>query len=147
MARILVTGGTEILGREAAARLRRAGYTVRIMSRREPQKNSHTMIEWAQADLESGAGLAEVVTGADVILHAASSPTTHTRAIDVLGTQPLLEYACAGGTWCGAPIHWDGRWHIRILRSFRWAMLLIEALTQPPRPVQLALPFARLHKT
>ena len=46
-----------------------------------------------------------------------------------------------------AHIHWDGRWHLRILRSSCWATLLIEALTQPPRPVQLALPFARLHKT
>jgi Transposase DDE domain group 1 len=46
-----------------------------------------------------------------------------------------------------AHIRWDGRWHIMILRSSRWATLLIEALTQPPHPVQLALPFARVHKT
>jgi hypothetical protein len=57
-----------------------------------------------------------------------------------------------------AHVHWDGRWHIRILRPYvhpsrchapssPWAALLIEALTQPPRPVQLPLPFARLHKT
>jgi hypothetical protein len=46
-----------------------------------------------------------------------------------------------------AHIHWDGHWHIRILRSSPWAALLIEALTAPPQPVQLALPFARLHKT
>jgi hypothetical protein len=46
-----------------------------------------------------------------------------------------------------AHIRWDGRWHIRILPSSRWATLLIAALTQPPRPVQLPLPFACLHKT
>jgi hypothetical protein len=50
-----------------------------------------------------------------------------------------------------AHIAWDGRWHIRILRpcahASRWATLLIEVLTHPPQPVQLALPFARLHKT
>ena len=46
-----------------------------------------------------------------------------------------------------AHIAWDGRWHIRILRSSRWAASLIEALTHPPQPTQLALPFARLHKT
>jgi hypothetical protein len=46
-----------------------------------------------------------------------------------------------------AHIRWDGRWHIRILPSSRWATLLIEALTRPPHPVQLALPFACLHKT
>jgi len=58
-------------------------------------------------------------------------------------TRHLVSYAAR----VRAHIHWDGRWHIRILRSSRWATLLIEALTQPPRPVQLALPFARLHKT
>jgi hypothetical protein len=46
-----------------------------------------------------------------------------------------------------APIHWDGHWHLRILPSSRWATLLIAALTRPPHPVQLALPFACLHKT
>ena len=46
-----------------------------------------------------------------------------------------------------AHIRWDGRWHIIILPSSRWATLLIAALTQPPRPVQLPLPFACLHKT
>ena len=37
--------------------------------------------------------------------------------------------------------------HIRILRSSRWATLLLEALVPPPQPIQLALPFTRLHKT
>jgi len=50
-----------------------------------------------------------------------------------------------------AQVQWDGRWHVQILRprarSSRWAALLIAALSPPPRPVQLALPFARLHKT
>jgi hypothetical protein len=46
-----------------------------------------------------------------------------------------------------ATITWDGRWHLAILPSSRWASLLLEALTQPPRMVQLALPFARLYKT
>jgi len=46
-----------------------------------------------------------------------------------------------------AHIAWDGRWHLRILHSSPWAASLIEALTRPPHPMQLALPFARLHKT
>jgi hypothetical protein len=44
-----------------------------------------------------------------------------------------------------AHVSWDGRWHLAILPSSRWATLLLEALK--PRPVQLELPFARLHKT
>ena len=48
-----------------------------------------------------------------------------------------------------AHISWDGHWHIHILRarSSHWATLLIAALVPSPQPVQLALPFARLHKT
>ncbi len=61
--------------------------------------------------------------------------------------QQLVSYT----TRVRASIRWDGQWHIRILRphanASRWAALLIEALTHPPCPVQLALPFARLHKT
>jgi hypothetical protein len=55
----------------------------------------------------------------------------------------LVSYA----TRVRARIHWDGQWHLRILRSSCWATLLIEALVPPPRPVQLTLPFARLRKT
>jgi len=50
------------------------------------------------------------------------------------------------------------RWDLRILRPYihpsrehapssPWPALLIEALTPPPQPRQLPLPFARLHKT
>ena len=46
-----------------------------------------------------------------------------------------------------ATIRWDGVWHLAILPSSRWATLLCEALSRPPEPVQLELPFARLHKT
>jgi hypothetical protein len=44
-----------------------------------------------------------------------------------------------------AHVSWDGCWHLAILPSSRWATLLLESLK--PRPVQLELPFARLHKT
>jgi hypothetical protein len=46
-----------------------------------------------------------------------------------------------------ATVTWDGHWHLAILPSTRWATLLIQALSRPPCPVQLELPFARLHKT
>jgi uncharacterized protein YbjT (DUF2867 family) len=98
MPRVLVTGGTGVLGRELVPRLAHAGYTVRVMSRRRPQSDGQSELEWAQADLESGVGLAEAVSGADVILHAASSPRRHTKEVDVLGTQRLLEHAHTAGT-------------------------------------------------
>jgi uncharacterized protein YbjT (DUF2867 family) len=96
MLRILVTGGTGVLGRELGVRLARAGYTVRLMSRRPPT-NPRAEVEWVQADLESGVGLANAVNGADVIIHTATSPLKRTKEIDVLGIQRLLEQARAIG--------------------------------------------------
>ena len=46
-----------------------------------------------------------------------------------------------------AHVRWDGCWHVLIVGASRSATALLEALTRPPHPVQLALPFARLHKT
>ena len=65
MARVLLTGGTGTLGRELVPRLAAAGYTVRVMSRRSGESNVAGDVEWARADLLSGAGLPEAVAGAD----------------------------------------------------------------------------------
>jgi len=80
------------------------------------------------------------------------------RAFDLATatTRQLVSYAAR----VRAQVQWDwddGRWHLRILRprtgasgasrATHWAALLIAALVPPPQPVQLPLPFARLHKT
>lgn len=46
-----------------------------------------------------------------------------------------------------ARIHWDGQWHLLISTSTTWASRLLDALIPNPLPIQLELPFARLHKT
>lgn len=97
MARVLLTGGTGTLGRELVPRLIAAGHTVRVMSRRAGESNQLGDVEWAQADLLSGAGLNEAVAGAGIILHAASSPFKDTRAVDVEGTRNLIETGKAAG--------------------------------------------------
>jgi uncharacterized protein YbjT (DUF2867 family) len=97
MTRVLVTGGAGVLGRELVPRLMRAGYTVRVMSRRERQPGEWPEVEWAQADLETGRGLAEAIAGAQIVVHAASNAAYHTRVIDVEGTRRLLEKAKAAG--------------------------------------------------
>lgn len=94
MTRILITGGTGVLGSEFVARLNPTEHTIRIMSRgTRPADVKH---EWAQADMGTGAGLAEAVRGVDIIINAASHPYK-TQAVDVVGTQKLTEIAREAG--------------------------------------------------
>ncbi len=97
MTRVLVTGGTGVLGRELVPRLKNAGYTVRVMSRRARRPDEWPEVEWAQADLETGQGLAEALSGVNVIVNAATSPSRHTWQVDVDGVRRLLEKAEGSG--------------------------------------------------
>ena len=97
MTKGLVTGGAGMLGRKVAKELTAKGFRVRIMSRKPQPPNGLSVLEWAQADLESGQGIADAVTGVDVVVHAASSPFKHTQKVDVDGTRFLLEQARAAG--------------------------------------------------
>jgi uncharacterized protein YbjT (DUF2867 family) len=90
---ILVTGGTGVLGRALVSRLHQAGHVVRIMSRRARPADLPAGLEWAQAELETGRGLAEAVSGVQVIVHTASDPRRRDGQIDVEGTRRLWEQA------------------------------------------------------
>lgn len=46
-----------------------------------------------------------------------------------------------------ARIFWDGQWHLLIPTTTQWATRLLDALIPQSVPIQLELPFARLHKT
>jgi len=87
MTRVLVTGGAGVLGREIVSRLKTAGYTPRIMSRRSQPATLPSAVEWAQADVATGQGLAEAVAGVDVIVHGATSPFRHAQYVEVEGTR------------------------------------------------------------
>ena len=93
--RVLVIGGTGVPGRQVVDKLTRAGYMVRVMSRRPQPKTPMPGIEWAPADLVTGRGLAEAVADVHVIVHAASSVLVHNREVDVEGTRHLIELAGA----------------------------------------------------
>jgi uncharacterized protein YbjT (DUF2867 family) len=97
MTRILVTGGNGGLGRELVPRLQNSGYTVRVMSRSARPEGAPPGVEWAQADLETGADLAQAVAGVETIVHAATSPFRRPWPVDVTGTRRLLEAARASG--------------------------------------------------
>ncbi|MBX3080665.1 MAG: NAD(P)H-binding protein [Anaerolineae bacterium] len=90
MSQILITGGTGVLGSKLVALLKEK-HTVRIMSRRPRPAAFDPSVEWAQADLATGAGLAEAVAGIEIVLHAASDPAQHSYETDVEGTQRLID--------------------------------------------------------
>ncbi len=93
----MVTGGAGVLGGELVPRLKAAGHTVRVMSRGGPSANRDPEVEWARASLETGAGLENAVSGAEAIVHCASSPFGRTEAVDVRGSERLLEQARKAG--------------------------------------------------
>ncbi|MGH2588340.1 MAG: SDR family oxidoreductase [Dehalococcoidia bacterium] len=68
---ILVTGGTGTLGRLVVPRLRGAGYSVRVLSRRS--RESEEGIELVTGDLATGAGIDAAVEGIEIIMHLAGS--------------------------------------------------------------------------
>ncbi|MEX0800806.1 MAG: NAD(P)H-binding protein [Dehalococcoidia bacterium] len=97
MPRVLVTGGTGVLGRELVKRLAPAAETTVRISSRRPRRDSDPDVEWTQVNLETGEGLAEAVSGVDSVLHCASSPFRRTKTVDVEGTDKLLAAAKTAG--------------------------------------------------
>lgn len=85
MATIVVTGATGTLGRPVADQLQGEGHQVRPASRHPAGDDT------APVDLGSGQGLAEVLQGADTIVHCASSPTGG----DITATRHLIAAARA----------------------------------------------------
>jgi hypothetical protein len=77
------------------------------------------------------------------VIHWAKHARLADSPLEHASTHDLVSYV----TRARAHVHWDGRWHVLILGTSRWATALCEVLCRPPCPVQLALPFARLYKT
>jgi uncharacterized protein YbjT (DUF2867 family) len=75
MSPILVTGGTGTLGRLVVARLRDAGCTVRVLRRRnrEREQGGEEAVEFVTGDLATGEGIEAAVEGAETIVHCAGS--------------------------------------------------------------------------
>lgn len=96
MTRVLVTGGNGGLGRALTPRLQAAGYTVRVVSR-QPRPAAAVGLEWVQADVEQETGLAEALSGVEVVVNAVSSPMTRTQQVDVEGTRRVLAASRAAG--------------------------------------------------
>jgi uncharacterized protein YbjT (DUF2867 family) len=101
MPTILVTGGTGDLGSKLVERFDSVGHAVRVLSRR-PRPNNVAQgpspeTEWAEGDMETGAGLGEAVADVDIVVHAATGGGTRAKA-DVPGTRNLLAACKEAGT-------------------------------------------------
>jgi len=94
---VLITGGTGGLGSELVPRFVAAGYKLRILSRRPRPADLDAKHEWAQADLEAGAAVADAVAGAELVVHAATGAGLRPKA-DVPGTRNLLAACKEAGT-------------------------------------------------
>ncbi|MFI6940072.1 SDR family oxidoreductase [Streptomyces sp. NPDC050418] len=81
MSTILVTGATGTLGTPLTQLLRDAGHDVRAMSRRS---------DWWAADLQTGAGLGQALSGAEVVVHCATAQKT---GADVTAARNLIAAA------------------------------------------------------
>lgn len=68
---ILVTGGTGTLGRLVVPRLREAGGTIRVLTRRG--REDADGVEFVTGDLTTGEGIEAAVKGAEIIVHCAGS--------------------------------------------------------------------------
>ncbi len=83
--RVLVTGGTGLLGQRLVDPLQTAGHEVRLMSRRGAGPGG------VRGDLASGRDLHQAGAGAEVVVHAASDPRGDFWQTDVAGTRRLVQ--------------------------------------------------------
>lgn len=88
--RVLVTGGTGVLGRKVVERLGSAGLQSSVYSR---SGRPGTF----RGDLLTGEGLEPAVQGVGTIIHCATSPFRKARQVDVEGTRRLIEAATDAG--------------------------------------------------
>ncbi len=97
MARVMVTGGTGVLGRAVVPLLLADGHEVRVLTRL-PAAQVPEGARRIVGDLARGDGLDAAVDGAQVVVHLASQPFRPAR-VDVGGTKTLIDAIrrCGGG--------------------------------------------------
>jgi uncharacterized protein YbjT (DUF2867 family) len=96
MAKVLVTGGTGTLGRQLVRRLAERDHEVVAFSRKKPRADLHRA-RWIRGDVLDARRLEAAGSGADVIVHAASSPSHRARRTEVQGTTNAVAAARAHG--------------------------------------------------
>ncbi len=95
MARVLVTGGTGMLGRQLVPLLLERGHDVLVLARHETG-----VVQGAEAmrgDVRTGEGLDAAVRDVATVIHAATSPRRAARKTEVFGTANVLKAAGQSG--------------------------------------------------
>lgn len=82
----MVTGGTGTLGRQVVPLVQKAGWKVRVVSRRAQDRGDG--VEYVAADLLQGDGLDAALQGVEVVIHLAGGPKG-----DDAGTRNLVRAA------------------------------------------------------
>jgi uncharacterized protein YbjT (DUF2867 family) len=102
--KVLVSGGTGLVGKAAVDRLLEAGHTVRLLSRHaeEDARQWPDGVEAHAGDLSSDAAVAGAAEGCDAVLHAAGiaverPPELTFQAVNVDGTRRLAQEAKRAG--------------------------------------------------
>jgi uncharacterized protein YbjT (DUF2867 family) len=93
---VLVTGATGTLGTALVAELAGRGHQVRVLVHRRPGDFPDT-VELTRGDVRTAADLREAVTGADAVVHAATSPFRQAMATEIEGTRAVLAAAELAG--------------------------------------------------
>lgn len=90
---VALTGATGFVGRAALDELTRQGYNIRALTRRH-QPAGRQNISWIPGDLSDEAGLEELVSGADAVIHIAGLIKARSRRAffetNEAGTRRLL---------------------------------------------------------
>ncbi len=102
--RVLVTGGTGLVGKSAVDHLLRRGHTVRLLSRHADQDSRQWSegVEPRTADMSDAGSLRGAADGCGAVLHVAgivdeSPPELTFQAVNVDGTRRLVEEARRAG--------------------------------------------------
>ena len=100
--KILITGGTGLIGQAAVEALRKRGHTVRILSRSAAEETPEEGIEYWPASVTEAAALSGAAAGCDVVLHIAgivaeTPPDLTFENVNINGTRNIVREADING--------------------------------------------------
>lgn len=100
--KILITGGTGVIGRAATDALRQRGHSVRILSRGAAEEEASQGVEYWPASITDASSLAGAARDCDVVLHVAgisaeTPPDLTFENVNVEGTRNIVREAEQSG--------------------------------------------------